>query len=55
VESLAAALSRVWPLVGRADVREASRRRAADYSLMRAAEGIAHAYRRVVAPAPTLR
>ena len=55
VESLAAALSRVWPLVGRADVREASRRRAADYSLMRAAAGIAHAYRRVVAPAPTLR
>jgi glycosyltransferase involved in cell wall biosynthesis len=53
-ESLAAGLGRAWPLVGRSEVREACRQRAADYSLMRAAEGIAHAYRRVAAPASRL-
>jgi glycosyltransferase involved in cell wall biosynthesis len=52
--ALSAALRRAWPLVGREDVREACRRRAAGYSVLRAAEGIAQAYRRVALPAAVL-
>jgi glycosyltransferase involved in cell wall biosynthesis len=53
-EGLSSALQRAWPLMGRRDVRDACRERAAGYSVLRAAEGIAHAYRRVAAPAPAL-
>jgi glycosyltransferase involved in cell wall biosynthesis len=52
--ALSAALARALPLVARRDVREVCRRRAAGYSILRAAEGIAHAYRRVAAPAAVL-
>jgi glycosyltransferase involved in cell wall biosynthesis len=52
--SLAAALQRTWPLVGREDVRDACRQRAARYSVHRAAEGIAQAYRRVATPSAVL-
>jgi glycosyltransferase involved in cell wall biosynthesis len=52
--SLAAALRRTWPLVGREDVRDACRQRAARYSVHRAAEGIAQAYRRVATPSAVL-
>jgi glycosyltransferase involved in cell wall biosynthesis len=46
---LTAALERAMALVGRADVREACRRKVADYSVERAAEGIANAYRQATA------
>jgi glycosyltransferase involved in cell wall biosynthesis len=46
--SLAAALERALKLVHRPEVRAACRRRVASYSVRRAAEGIAQAYREVV-------
>src|SRR5262249_5291145 len=42
---LTAALTRALALAGRADVREACRRKVADYTVDRAAEGVANAYR----------
>ena len=46
---LTAALSRATTLVGRADVRDACRRKVADYSVERAAQGIAEAYQQATA------
>ena len=48
IESLAAAISRGLLLAGNRDVRDACRRQVAAYSVERAAEGIAAAYRGVV-------
>jgi glycosyltransferase involved in cell wall biosynthesis len=49
VESLAGALDRVSALIGRPDVRQACRDRVAAYSIDKAAEGIARAYRAAIA------
>jgi glycogen synthase len=48
-EALTEALTRAMTLVGRADVRDACRRKVADYSVERAAQGIAEAYRQATA------
>jgi glycosyltransferase involved in cell wall biosynthesis len=48
VEGLAAAILRALPLVGRAEIRHACRERVGGYTIEKAAEGIAHAYRAVV-------
>lgn len=48
VKSLAAALGRAMRLVGRADVRAQCREKVGGYTIERAAEGIARAYRAVV-------
>jgi glycosyltransferase involved in cell wall biosynthesis len=48
-EALTAAISRAMTLVGRADIRDACRRKVADYSVERAAQGIAEAYRQATA------
>lgn len=47
---VAAALERAWPLIGRAEVRQACRQKVSAYSVDRAAEGIAQAYRAVTPP-----
>ncbi len=46
---LTAALTRAMALVGRADVRDACRRKVADYSVERAAQGVADAYHQATA------
>jgi hypothetical protein len=46
---LTAALTTAISLAGRGDVREACRRKVADYSVERAAAGIADAYHQAVA------
>lgn len=48
-EALACAVQAGWPFIGEAAVRAACRARVADYSISRAAAGIAAAYRQVVA------
>jgi glycosyltransferase involved in cell wall biosynthesis len=48
VESLAAAICRAVPLVGRAELRHACRERVGGYTVEKAADGIAQAYRAVV-------
>lgn len=48
VQSLAAALERAVVLVGQLETREACRRVVADYSIEKAAEGIARAYNAVI-------
>jgi glycosyltransferase involved in cell wall biosynthesis len=56
VDALASALERARPLVGRPPIREACRRKVADYSVDRAAAGLAAAYRAVTSgAAATLR
>ena len=50
VESLRAALQRAAALVDRRDVRDACRARVADYSVERAARGIAEAYDAAASP-----
>jgi len=52
MEALAATMQSAWPLMGEAAIRTGCRERVAGYSISRAAEGIAAAYRQVVtAPA----
>jgi glycosyltransferase involved in cell wall biosynthesis len=48
---LTAALTRALALVGRGEIRDACRRKVAEYSVERAAQGIADAYRQATAPA----
>lgn len=52
VQGLASALQRAFPLVGRRDVREACRRKVEEYTVERAAHGIAQAYDAVVGRVP---
>ncbi len=47
VESLAAAITRAFPLIGRKETRQACRGRVAAYSVDSAAQGIAQAYESV--------
>jgi glycosyltransferase involved in cell wall biosynthesis len=47
-DKLAAAIQRGLALIGRTEIREQCRNKVSDYSIEKAAEGIAHAYREVI-------